>query len=165
MQKPRSVERGLSRPGRTRTCNPRFWRPVLCQLSYEPKELRTSNVQLRTSNPGCHHDIPQFKVRRSVFEVQRSQGWLRGLEPPTSGATVRRSNLLSYSHHGAADIRVTSTDHHGYPGLLNLVAPARRVNAKWTPGGPRAATGAAGHRKRDKGATVWYPASHRETES
>ena len=28
-----------SRGGRTRTCNPRFWRPVLCQLSYAP-ELR-----------------------------------------------------------------------------------------------------------------------------
>ena len=25
-----------SRGGRTRTCNPRFWRPVLCQLSYAP---------------------------------------------------------------------------------------------------------------------------------
>ncbi len=25
-----------NRPGRTRTCNPRFWRPVLCQLSYGP---------------------------------------------------------------------------------------------------------------------------------
>jgi integrase len=26
----------LYRGGRTRTCNPRFWRPVLCQLSYAP---------------------------------------------------------------------------------------------------------------------------------
>ena len=26
-----------SRGGRTRTCNPRFWRPVLCQLSYAPR--------------------------------------------------------------------------------------------------------------------------------
>ncbi len=25
-----------NRAGRTRTCNPRFWRPVLCQLSYGP---------------------------------------------------------------------------------------------------------------------------------
>src|SRR6266704_4617110 len=27
----------LNRPGRNRTCNPRFWRPVLYQLSYGPK--------------------------------------------------------------------------------------------------------------------------------
>jgi hypothetical protein len=28
--------RQANRAGRTRTCNPRFWRPVLCQLSYGP---------------------------------------------------------------------------------------------------------------------------------
>src|SRR5215217_3158240 len=28
------------RGGRTRTCNPRFWRPVLCQLSYAPRVAR-----------------------------------------------------------------------------------------------------------------------------
>ncbi len=27
-------------------------------------------------------------------------GWLRGFEPPASWTTTRRSNQLSYSHHG-----------------------------------------------------------------
>ena len=37
LDQPPSVKRGeANRPGRTRTCNPRFWRPVLYQLSYGP---------------------------------------------------------------------------------------------------------------------------------
>jgi hypothetical protein len=31
-----SAKRNANRPGRNRTCNPRFWRPVLYQLSYGP---------------------------------------------------------------------------------------------------------------------------------
>src|SRR3954470_16743804 len=31
------VSSSRDRGGRTRTCNPRFWRPVLCQLSYAPQ--------------------------------------------------------------------------------------------------------------------------------
>src|SRR6266571_4360539 len=38
----------LNRPGRNRTCNPRFWRPVLYQLSYGPKNWTGRRV-------GDHH--------------------------------------------------------------------------------------------------------------
>jgi hypothetical protein len=30
------------RSGRARTCDPRFWRPVLYQLSYTPSTLKAS---------------------------------------------------------------------------------------------------------------------------
>src|SRR6266568_1038993 len=38
----------LNRPGGNRTCNPRFWRPVLYQLSYGPKNCCGWKLQ----NPG-----------------------------------------------------------------------------------------------------------------
>src|SRR6266478_4446486 len=34
-----------NRPGRNRTCNPRFWRPVLYQLSYGPLFTRRTDTQ------------------------------------------------------------------------------------------------------------------------
>src|SRR5439155_142561 len=33
-----------NRPGRNRTCNPRFWRPVLYQLSYGPLNTRRTDA-------------------------------------------------------------------------------------------------------------------------
>ena len=38
---------------------------------------------------------PQFPAGNEGF----SEGWPSGLEPPTSGSTIRRSNQLSYDHH------------------------------------------------------------------
>ncbi len=34
-----ALNKGTGRPGGNRTPNPRFWRPVLCQLSYWPANL------------------------------------------------------------------------------------------------------------------------------
>ena len=89
------------RPGRNRTCNPRFWRPVLYQLSYGPKPR--ADPQIETVG------------RASLALLLRSEGWLTGIEPATPGATDRCSNQLSYSHHGPARInhlsRPTSRGH------------------------------------------------------
>ena len=73
------------RPGRNRTCNPRFWRPVLYQLSYGPKPRAV------LADPTAR--------RASLALLRRSEGWLTGIEPATPGATDRCSNQLSYSHH------------------------------------------------------------------
>ena len=32
--------------------------------------------------------------------LSSSLGWMTGFEPATSGSTIRRSNQLSYTHHG-----------------------------------------------------------------
>ena len=49
-----------------------------------------------------------FEVRCSIqlsYECVRNfrccGGWVRGLEPPTSGTTNQRSNQLSYTHRGS----------------------------------------------------------------
>ena len=38
----------------------------------------------------------------SILRYRRPnpRGWTSGIEPPTSGTTIRRSNRLSYAHHG-----------------------------------------------------------------
>src|SRR5690606_41927351 len=39
-------------------------------------------------------------ARAAIRHAQnKKMGWLRGLEPPTSGITIQDSNQLSYSHH------------------------------------------------------------------
>ena len=53
------------RAGRTRTCNPRFWRPVLCQLSYGPTRLGEEALYRRASEaPRSTLPRPRGRVRR-----------------------------------------------------------------------------------------------------
>src|SRR5256885_13583581 len=48
--------------------------------------------------------ITELTVRPSDRPSVRPSGWLTGIDPATSGATVQRSNRLSYSHHAEQNL-------------------------------------------------------------
>ena len=75
----RSVPTGrldvTGRPGGNRTPNPRFWRPVLCQLSYWPTRVPPHHDQ-RGPRPYLY-----FDSRCTVCDRQKRQYFLNSSRP------------------------------------------------------------------------------------
>ena len=81
--------------------------PPVLETGALPIELRAyegrySGIQL------SRHALKE-RTALPPFRLTARRGWLRGLEPPTSGATVRRSNRLSYNHHGTDQVSSSHT--------------------------------------------------------
>ena len=86
LRNPRSPD--LGRPGGSRTPSPRFWRPVLYQLSYWPKISRQSTVVSRRSS------VPVEKSSVSVGRPSVSSTRLRGgLQSPRNFPSPRRCSV------------------------------------------------------------------------
>src|SRR5712691_2953367 len=65
------ASRSPDRPGRNRTCNPRFWRPVLYQLSYGPRNgsgLKLANPRQRGQAP---RPAPLVQPREPNHDVEQ----------------------------------------------------------------------------------------------
>ena len=73
-----------------------------------PIELRTFAGPHRPRDRADTTPTPREVNTRSTRKSAR-RGWLTGLEPATSGATVRRSNRLSYNHHAPSLACANST--------------------------------------------------------
>ncbi len=56
-------------------------------------------------------------IRNPQSPIRNRRGWLTGIEPATSGATVQRSNRLSYSHHVLLQ-QLTDLRRHLWPCLV-----------------------------------------------
>src|SRR5690606_11577726 len=84
------------RADRNRTCNLRFWRPLLCQLSYRPRDRMASGSASRRSGEGTvndadncpssvRHPIPPAEPSRLPRESHRPVAASEQLPPVRPG--------------------------------------------------------------------------------
>ena len=81
------------RAGRTRTCNPRFWRPVLCQLSYGPSA--GEKALYRGASKASRSALRRSGAGFGVVGLLRGRGGRRGLGDRGRGGPPRRSGWVS----------------------------------------------------------------------
>src|SRR3954454_11765655 len=104
MAAPRSVERAAraiqwnieqagkieqaGRSGRARTCDPRFWRPVLYQLSYTP----AGDLRRRRSAPFQAYGKAEWQGRKRLFERGVHEAAQHGPEVFALARTLRHEH-------------------------------------------------------------------------
>src|SRR6202051_4808944 len=82
----REINQLAGRSGRARTCDPRFWRPVLYQLSYTPTRPCVTAVPRRFK----HREWPDCKGA--------AQGWTR--LPPSAARLPSTDRRAAVDHDG-----------------------------------------------------------------
>src|SRR3954471_9744976 len=81
-------DRKAGRSGRARTCDPRFWRPVLYQLSYTP----AGDLRRRRSAPFQAYGKAEWQGRKRLFERGVHQAAQHGPEVFALARTLRHEH-------------------------------------------------------------------------
>src|SRR6266446_1473752 len=124
------------RSGRARTCDPRFWRPVLYQLSYTPTEDQTSPPIRAVSSIG---NAPIARAKRSTVPDRAA----RGLPTSEHAGTAANRPLLCGKRPvqpaaSAPNFTLTAKNKSNRERSLNAQTAARHAAAPQTPPLPQA---------------------------